>query len=42
VILLAISLTKEWIGGHYFMQPDYQEEISDYLDKEVINKYEIY
>lgn len=42
VNLIPQTTAQEWIGGHYFMQPDYQEAISDYLIDEVINKYEIY
>ncbi len=34
--------TQKWVGGHYFIQPNYQEAILDYLKDEVINKYEIY
>ncbi len=40
--LIPQNETKEWIGGHYFMQPNYQEAISGYLKLNVINKYEIY
>lgn len=34
--------TLKWIGGHYFMQPDYQTKISEFLNDKVVNEYEIY
>lgn len=30
------------IGGHYFVQPDYQIEISKFINNELITEYEIY
>ncbi len=30
------------LGGHYFMQPDYQDKINEYINNEIVNKYEIY
>jgi len=30
------------IGGHYAIQPDYHDEVSNFAKKEIIGKYEIY
>lgn len=42
VYLIPQNETQGVIGGHYFMQQDYQHEISEVLKKEIIIEYEIY
>lgn len=42
VVLIEQKETQDWIGGHYFMQPDYQEAILNHLKKNVSGNYEIY
>jgi len=34
--------TKTGLGGHYFIQPDYQFEISKYIKTKIRNNNEIY
>ena len=34
--------TQTVVGGHYFMQPDYQRSISECIKEEIIGEHEIY
>ena len=34
--------TKSIVGGHYFLQPEYQKKIAGILKKEIVGAYEIY
>lgn len=42
VVLIEQNETQAWIGGHYFMQPDYQKAILDYLRTKILKNYEIH
>lgn len=42
VRIIPQTETQTGIGGHYFIQPDYQSEISKFIKKEISNEYEIY
>lgn len=34
--------TQAGVGGHYFTQPDYQDEITSIIYDDIVNEYEIY
>ena len=42
IILVDQEETDGIVGGHYFLQPDYQRKIADILKEEIIGNYEIY
>ncbi len=42
VRLIPQNETQAGIGGHYCTQPDYQDEVSEFIEGKIVGKYEIY
>ncbi len=40
--MILQSETDGVVGGHYFLQPEYQKTVGEIVKMEIINKYEIY
>ncbi len=40
--MVSQTETKPGLGGHFFMQPDYQKSISETIKNEINEKYEVY